>query len=224
MEGRQQASCSVCKTNLGIGYFLPAVSLACQRCGMLQGGHASGTDLASATALNPWTVCEAVSKLKEIAILARYSHRVGVVHGHLIPGLVRLNAGDGVAVYHTGCRFSGEVLGSVASFSVNVELDFAPYLAPEAILGGTTLDFSADVFSLGAMLCFMLGATTANKYCNVAERLWHQTRKPLLSVDEIGVAVSSELRAVLSSALAVEKSKRPQTLDQLLLLLDNVVD
>ena len=97
---------------------------------------------------------------------------------------------------------SGAVLGT------------AGYMAPEQARGDT-LDVRADVYSLGAILYELLCGAKPHPGDSQHAVLYHITTQAPIRLDVAAPGLSSDLVAVVMSALDSDPNRRPQTVDEL---------
>jgi serine/threonine-protein kinase len=136
----------------------------------------------------PLPVAEACELLRQIAVGLNQAHARGLVHRNLKP--------NNLLVTRVGHTHSSSVvkiadLGIACGFdSPRQSLEAKAYLAPEQVLDPATTDFRADLFSLGAVLHYLL---------------FGQPRLPVGSLplaqrrDDIPVEIATLLEALLSA-------------------------
>jgi Protein kinase domain/PEGA domain len=126
--------------------------------------HLKGLDLADTLAENgplPWDRCRGI--LKQIASALSLVHQHGVLHGDIKPAnLFIVNDGkrhDFVKVLDFGVAKAVRV-GTQKPNDDRVPILGTPqYIAPEQVLARSTVDFRADLYSLGVVMYQMLTGT-----------------------------------------------------------------
>jgi serine/threonine-protein kinase len=166
----------------------------------------------------PMAVPRAVRFGVDMATGMAVAHKVGIVHRDLKPANVLINdegllkiVDFGVAAAHkegdTQLTKTGYVIGS------------PKYMAPEQILG-KKVDERADVYSVGVILYEMLtGSPPYHRGDHMSVMYQHvqgRARPPI----EINPALPQELSDLVVKAMAVDKTKRVQTMDELRLALE----
>ncbi len=110
----------------------------------------SGPSLAGELVGRPWGTRAAVELVAALARALGWAHQKGVVHLDVHPGNIERNA----AGEPTLVRFA---LAAVPlEDSDAAALTQLPYRAPEQLTGNPTPDMTADVYSLGVLLCELL--------------------------------------------------------------------
>jgi serine/threonine-protein kinase len=146
------------------------------------------------------------------------AHQVGIVHRDLKPANVLINQEGllkivdfGVAAAHregdTQLTKTGYVIGS------------PKYMAPEQILG-KKVDERADIYALGVMLYEMVtGVPPYSRGDHMSVMYQHVQGKARIA-QEVNPALPPGLSDLVMKAMAVDKNKRHQTMDELRLALE----
>jgi HEAT repeat protein/tRNA A-37 threonylcarbamoyl transferase component Bud32 len=166
----------------------------------------------------PMEISRAVGFGVDMATGMAVAHKVGIVHRDLKPANVLINdegllkiVDFGVAAAHkegdTQLTKTGYVIGS------------PKYMAPEQILG-KKVDERADVYSVGVILYEMLtGSPPYHRGDHMSVMYQHvqgRARPPI----ELNPELPQELSDLVVRAMAVDKGKRVQTMDELRLALE----
>ncbi len=141
------------------------------------------------------------------------AHQVGIVHRDLKPANVLINdqgllkiVDFGVAAAHregdTQLTKTGYVIGS------------PKYMAPEQILG-KKVDERADVYAIGVMLYEMLTGVPPYARGDHMSVMYQHVQGRARPPCEINPALSKELGELISRAMAVDKTKRFQNMEEL---------
>jgi serine/threonine-protein kinase len=141
------------------------------------------------------------------------AHQVGIVHRDLKPANVLINDAGllkivdfGVAAAHregdTQLTKTGYVIGS------------PKYMAPEQILG-KKVDERADVYAIGVMLYEMLTGVPPYARGDHMSVMYQHVQGRARPPCEINPALPAELGALIMRAMAVDKTKRFQNMEEL---------
>jgi serine/threonine-protein kinase len=141
------------------------------------------------------------------------AHQVGIVHRDLKPANVLINdegllkiVDFGVAAAHregdTQLTKTGYVIGS------------PKYMAPEQILG-KKVDERADVYAIGVMLYEMLTGVPPYARGDHMSVMYQHVQGRARPPCEINPALSKELGELITRAMAVDKTKRFQNMEEL---------
>jgi serine/threonine protein kinase len=100
--------------------------------------------------------------LERIAEPLDFAHARGLIHRDLKPENIMIGAFGEVLVMDWGLAKigagAGSAQGSVRETALGTVLGTPGYMSPEQAHGDADLDHRADIFSLGATLCFLLNA------------------------------------------------------------------
>jgi serine/threonine-protein kinase len=161
----------------------------------------------------PLSLAKASSWAQDIASGMTVAHQVGVVHRDLKPANLLINdegllkivdfgvaAAAGAAETHL--TKTGYVIGS------------PKYMAPEQILG-KQVDHRADIYSTGVIFYEMLtGVPPYTKGDHMAIMYQHVQGK-CARCDEINPNIPKAMADVVHTAMAVDKAKRYESMDEL---------
>jgi serine/threonine protein kinase/DNA-binding response OmpR family regulator len=172
-----------------------------------------GQDLTSFTEQNhPLPVSVALDCVLQAARGLAYAHSRGVIHRDIKPanllrdksgvvkvtdlGLARLNSNDADSSAANGLTQAGGVLGTV------------DYMAPEQAVDSTTIDYRADIYSLGATLHFLLMGRPPYTGKSVMSVLVKHRESPIPVLSEIRSDVSPDLETIFNKMMAKSLSDR----------------
>ncbi|HUK02025.1 MAG TPA: HEAT repeat domain-containing protein [Steroidobacteraceae bacterium] len=155
----------------------------------------------------------------DIATGMTVAHQVGIVHRDLKPANVLINQEGllkivdfGVAAAHregdTQLTKTGYVIGS------------PKYMAPEQILG-KKVDERADVYALGVMLYEMLTGVPPYSRGDHMSVMYQHVQGKARNPREVNPALPQGLSDLVVKAMAVDKAKRHQTMDELRVALES---
>jgi serine/threonine-protein kinase len=157
----------------------------------------------------------------DIATGMTVAHQVGIVHRDLKPANILINDENllkivdfGVAAAHkegdTQLTKTGYVIGS------------PKYMAPEQILG-RKVDQTADIYSLGVIMYEMFtGVPPYSRGDHMSVMYQHVQGKAKPPI-EINKELPPEVSALVVKAMAVDKAKRFQTMDEVRLALEKLL-
>jgi serine/threonine protein kinase len=157
----------------------------------------------------------------DIATGMTVAHQVGIVHRDLKPANILINDESllkivdfGVAAAHkegdTQLTKTGYVIGS------------PKYMAPEQILG-RKVDQTADIYSLGVIMYEMFtGVPPYSRGDHMSVMYQHVQGKAKAPI-EINKELPQEVSALVVKAMAVDKAKRFQSMDEVRLALEKLL-
>jgi serine/threonine-protein kinase len=166
----------------------------------------------------PMPISRAVRFGIDMATGMTVAHKVGIVHRDLKPANILINdegllkiVDFGVAAAHretdTQLTKTGYVIGS------------PKYMAPEQILG-KKVDERADVYSVGVILYEMLTGSPPYHRGDHMSVMYQHVQGRARPAIELNPNLPQELSDLVMRAMAVDKGKRVQTMDELRLALE----
>jgi serine/threonine-protein kinase len=143
------------------------------------------------------------------------AHAIGLIHRDIKPANIMLctqgGESDVVKLLDFGLVKEFQVGRDLSLTGENVVLGTPQYMAPESILNRESVDARADIYALGAVAYFLLAGTDVFDGKSVVEICSQHLYQQPNSLRERGVAVSSELDAVVLACLEKDPNLRPQT-------------
>ncbi len=172
--------------------------------------HTLGAEVAGHKAL---PAEKAAGWARDIATGMSVAHQVGIIHRDLKPANLLINdegllkiVDFGVAAAagggDTNLTKTGYVIGS------------PKYMAPEQILG-KKVDHRADIYSLGVIFYEMLTGTPPYTKGDHMAVMYQHVQGKCVRAEEANPAISRELAEVVHRAMAVDKMKRFDSMDDL---------
>ena len=154
----------------------------------------------------------------DIATGMQVAHAQGIVHRDLKPANVLINDQGILKIVDFGVAAAGRE-GDTQLTKTGYVIGSPKYMAPEQILG-KKVDARADIYSLGVILYEMLtGMPPYHRGDHMSVMYQHvqgRAKPPI----EANPALPPALSELVMKAMAVEKTKRFQTMDELRLALE----
>lgn len=148
----------------------------------------------------------------DIATGMQVAHQAGVIHRDLKPANVLINDDSLVKVVDFGvaaARASGDTQLTRTGFVIGSP----KYMAPEQILG-KKVDEKADVYSLGVMLYEMLTGLAPYTRGDHMSVMYQHVQGKAKRVRDLNPNVPQELSDLVARCMAVDKSKRYTSMDE----------
>ena len=165
----------------------------------------------------PMPVDRAARFATDVATGMSVAHRAGIVHRDLKPANVLINDEGLLKIVDFGVA-AAQKEGDTQLTRTGYVIGSPKYMAPEQILG-KKVDERADIYSLGVMLYEMLtGSPPYHRGDHMSVMYQHvqgRARPPL----EANADLPQELSDVVMKAMALDKGKRFQTMDEFKLAL-----
>jgi eukaryotic-like serine/threonine-protein kinase len=153
----------------------------------------------------------------DIATGMQVAHQAGVIHRDLKPANVLINDDGLLKVVDFGVA-AARASGDTQLTRTGYVIGSPKYMAPEQILG-KKVDEKADIYSLGVMLYEMLtGVAPYTRGDHMAVMYQHVQGKAKRARD-VNPSVSQELSDLVGRCMAVDKSKRFASMDEVRLAL-----
>jgi eukaryotic-like serine/threonine-protein kinase len=141
------------------------------------------------------------------------AHQVGIVHRDLKPANVLINQEGLLKIVDFGVA-AAQREGDTQLTKTGYVIGSPKYMAPEQILG-KKVDARADIYAVGVILYEMLtGVPPYSRGDHMAVMYQHVQGKARVA-KEVNTALPPSLSDVIMKAMAVDKTKRYQTMDEL---------
>ena len=161
----------------------------------------------------PLPVAKAIKYGCDIATGMTVAHQVGIVHRDLKPANILINDDGLLKIVDFGVA-AAQREGDVQLTKTGYVIGSPKYMAPEQILG-KQVDPRADVYSTGVILYEMLsGIPPYSRGDHMAVMYQHVQGKARAPID-INKALPQALSDAVMKAMAVDKTKRFQSMDEL---------
>ncbi len=180
--------------------------------------HTLGTEVAGK---KPLPVDKAAGWARDIATGMSVAHQVGIIHRDLKPANVLINDVGLLKIVDFGVAAAAG--GGDANLTKTGYVIGSPkYMAPEQILG-KQVDHRADIYSLGVMCYEMLTGIPPYSKGNHMAVMYQHVQGNCARVNEVNPAISAQLADVVHTAMAVDKMKRFDSMDDFIRAMDAAV-
>jgi HEAT repeat protein/tRNA A-37 threonylcarbamoyl transferase component Bud32 len=148
----------------------------------------------------------------DIATGMAVAHQVGIVHRDLKPANVLINDEGLLKIVDFGVA-AAQREGDTQLTKTGYVIGSPKYMAPEQILG-RKVDERADIYALGVMLYEMLTGVPPYSRGDHMAVMYQHVQGKARAPQEINTQLSATLAEVVVKAMAVDKAKRFQTMDE----------
>jgi serine/threonine-protein kinase len=167
----------------------------------------------------PLPIAKAVRYATDVATGMAVAHQSGIIHRDLKPANVLINEEGLVKIVDFGVA-AAQHQGDTQLTKTGYVIGSPKYMAPEQILG-KKVDERADIYSLGVILYEMLtGEPPYHRGDHMAVMYQHVQGKARPPAD-LNPQVPPGLSEIVMKAMAVDKAKRFQSMDELRAALEN---
>jgi serine/threonine-protein kinase len=148
----------------------------------------------------------------DIATGMAVAHQVGIVHRDLKPANVLINDEALLKIVDFGVA-AAQREGDTQLTKTGYVIGSPKYMAPEQILG-RKVDERADVYALGVMLYEMLTGIPPYSRGDHMAVMYQHVQGKARAPQEINASLSANLAEIVVKAMAVDKTKRFQSMDE----------
>jgi serine/threonine-protein kinase len=148
----------------------------------------------------------------DIATGMTVAHQVGIVHRDLKPANVLINDEGLLKIVDFGVA-AAQREGDTQLTKTGYVIGSPKYMAPEQILG-RKVDERADVYALGVMMYEMLTGIPPYSRGDHMAVMYQHVQGKARAPQEINPTLSANLAEVVVKAMAVDKAKRFQTMEE----------
>jgi serine/threonine protein kinase len=155
----------------------------------------------------PMDVARAAHYIRQAAQGLQHAHQHGLVHRDIKPGNLLLDRQGTIKILDMGlARFSKEEGEALTQGEV---LGTPEFFAPEQAIDSHNVDIRADIYSLGAVLYFMLaGEAPYSEEKTVARKILAKDQRPPKPIDTYRSDVPAELVALMDKTMARDPAQR----------------
>jgi serine/threonine-protein kinase len=148
----------------------------------------------------------------DIATGMTVAHQVGIVHRDLKPANVLINDDALLKIVDFGVA-AAQREGDTQLTRTGYVIGSPKYMAPEQILG-RKVDERADIYALGVMMYEMLTGIPPYSRGDHMAVMYQHVQGKARAPQEINPSLSANLAEVVVKAMAVDKAKRFQTMEE----------
>ncbi|HEY4772010.1 MAG TPA: HEAT repeat domain-containing protein [Steroidobacteraceae bacterium] len=141
------------------------------------------------------------------------AHQVGIVHRDLKPANVLINQEGLLKIVDFGVA-AAQREGDTQLTKTGYVIGSPKYMAPEQILG-KKVDARADIYAVGVILYEMMTGVPPYSRGDHMAVMYQHVQGKARSPKEVNTALSPSLSDIIVKAMAVDKGKRYQTMDEL---------
>jgi HEAT repeat protein/tRNA A-37 threonylcarbamoyl transferase component Bud32 len=160
----------------------------------------------------PLTLRRALQFGIDIATGMTVAHQVGIVHRDLKPANVLINDDALLKIVDFGVA-AAQREGDTQLTRTGYVIGSPKYMAPEQILG-RKVDERADIYALGVMMYEMLTGVPPYSRGDHMAVMYQHVQGKARAPQEINPTLSANLAEVVVKAMAVDKAKRFQTMEE----------
>ena len=153
----------------------------------------------------------------DIATGMAVAHQQGIVHRDLKPANVLINDDGLLKIVDFGVA-AAQREGDTQLTKTGFVIGSPKYMAPEQILG-KKVDTRADIYSLGVILYEMLTGAPPYHRGDHMSVMYQHVQGRARPAAEVNPEVPQELSDIVAKAMAVDKNKRFDSMDELRLAL-----
>jgi serine/threonine-protein kinase len=166
---------------------------------------------------------DVVRILRDVCAALSYSHKHGVVHRDIKPANVLLSDERAMVTDFGIAKALGAATGGGSLTASGLAIGTPAYMAPEQAAADTTVDHRADLYAVGAMAYEMLAGVSPFPGASAAMVMARQIREPAEPLTHHRPQVPPELARLVHRLLQKIPADRPQSADEVLDALDEVV-
>jgi len=181
-------------------------------------GHTLYDEIASG---KKFSEAEALDVIIQIAKALEHAHRQGLIHRDVKPKNIMITT-DGVAKLADMGLARGASDSAAAQAEAGRAFGTPYYISPEQIRGEMSIDFRADIYSLGATLYHVVTGKVPFEAPTPAAVMHKHLKEPLTPPDHINTDLSAGLGEVVEVMMAKDRGRRYTSTTDLLLDLEAI--
>ncbi len=140
------------------------------------------------------------------------AHQQGIIHRDLKPANILINDEGLLKIVDFGVA-AAQAGGDTQLTKTGYVIGSPKYMAPEQILG-KKVDETADIYSLGVILYEMLTGVPPYSRGDHMSVMYQHVQGKASTVNEINPKIPKVLSDIVGKAMAVDKTKRYQSMDE----------
>ena len=165
-------------------------------------------------------ICREVAKALDAAW-----QEMQLVHRDIKPGNIMISSEGEIKLADLGIAKSSGGSGMTMSLTMEGTMIGTPeYASPEQCRDARSVDTRADIYSLGATMYEMLTGVRPFSGANAFDTVAKVLQEPLVGVRQRNPNISKETAALVERMMSKDPSKRPQTMGELVSILDGMLD
>ena len=168
----------------------------------------------------PMDVAKVLKYSKDIATGMAVAHQAGVIHRDLKPANILVNDEGLLKIVDFGVA-AAAASGDTQLTKTGYVIGSPKYMAPEQILG-KKVDETADVYSVGVIMYEMATGVPPYSRGDHMSVMYQHVQGKAKGCQEINPDLSDEFAAIIGKAMAVDKSKRFQSMNELTEALEQI--
>ncbi len=168
----------------------------------------------------PMDLAKVLRYSRDIAAGMAVAHQAGVIHRDLKPANILVNDEGLLKIVDFGVAAAASS-GDTQLTKTGYVIGSPKYMAPEQILG-KKVDVTADIYSVGVIIYEMATGVPPYSRGDHMSVMYQHVQGKAKPCQEINPEISDEFAALIGKAMAVDKSKRYQSMDELTEALDAI--
>ncbi len=160
----------------------------------------------------PLAIRTAIQYACDIATGMAVAHQQGIIHRDLKPANILINDEGLLKIVDFGVA-AAQAGGDTQLTKTGYVIGSPKYMAPEQILG-KKVDETADIYSLGVILYEMLTGVPPYSRGDHMSVMYQHVQGKASTVTEINPKIPKVLSDIVGKAMAVDKTKRYQSMDE----------
>ena len=157
---------------------------------------------------------------RDIATGMTIAHQAGVIHRDLKPANILVNDDGLLKIVDFGVAAAASS-GDTQLTKTGYVIGSPKYMAPEQILG-KKVDETADIYSVGVIMYEMATGVPPYSRGDHMSVMYQHVQGKATAAQEINKDIPDEFASIIGKAMSVDKSKRYQSMEELVDALDAV--
>lgn len=145
---------------------------------------------------------------RQIASALDYAHRQGIIHRDIKPSNIMIDREGNAFVSDFGIARVVTTSGEHSSTASGVIVGTPDYMAPEQVMGSTSIDQRADVYALGVMLFQMVANQLPFEGDSAFDLMMKHMNAPVPSAVALNPALPDDIDLILTRAMEKDPAER----------------